>query len=251
MSAIPLVLLNAFPADKEQWEPLLALLEDSGAALGDIITFDPPGIGDMPATDEMPSLDLIADAAVVAMREVTGSKAALWVGCSMGGYIAMAVLERHADAVAGLGLLGTRATVDAPEGVQRRLEAATAAREHDGLADPSATAKALLGVSSHQDAALLAAITANLARQHGNGIAWGQEAMASRPGRLDVLEGSDIPAFVARGVEDTITSVQDAEAMARALGVQALEVEAAGHLLATEKPEVVAALIFDLARSLD
>ena len=250
MSAIPLVLLNAFPADKEQWEPLLALLEDSGTALGDIITFDPPGISDMPATDEMSSLDLIADAAVLAMREVTGSKAALWVGCSMGGYIAMAVLERHADAVAGLGLLGTRATADTPETVQRRMEAAQAAREHDGLADPAATAKGLLGVSSHEDPALVEAITANLARQGGAGIAWGQEAMVARPGRLAVLEGCEVPAFVARGVEDTITSAQDAQAMAQALGVEALEVEAAGHLLATEKPEVVAALILDLARAL-
>ena len=250
MSAIPLVLLNAFPADKEQWEPLLAVLENSGTALGDIITFDPPGIGDMPATDEMPSLELIADAAVLAMREVTGSKAALWVGCSMGGYVAMAVLERHADAVAGLGLLGTRATADTPEAAQRRLEAAQAAREHDGLAESLAAAKGLLGVSSHQDAALLAAITENLARQGGAGIAWGQEAMAARPGRLDVLEGCEVPAFVARGTEDTITSAQDAETMAQALGVEAIEVPAAGHLLATEKPQVVAGLVLDLARAI-
>ncbi|HZL80840.1 MAG TPA: alpha/beta fold hydrolase, partial [Demequina sp.] len=116
----PLVLLNAFPLDREQWEPLLAALD---ASVGDIITFDSPGIGDMPASPSDPSIDLIADAAVAALREATGSQDAIWVGCSMGGYVAMAVLERHPDAVAGLGLIGTRAGADTAQAHARRLEA--------------------------------------------------------------------------------------------------------------------------------
>ena len=125
--AVPLVLINAFPLDKEQWEPTLEALAAIKAPVGDIITFDPPGIGDMPATEEDPSLDLIADAAVAAMREVTGRRDALWVGCSMGGYVAMAVLHRHPDAVAGLGLIGTRASEDTEQARQRRESAAAEA----------------------------------------------------------------------------------------------------------------------------
>lgn len=241
---VPLVFLNAFPLDSEQWEPLLAVLD---APVGDIITFDPPGIGEMPATQEDASLDLIADAAVAAMREVTGLDSALWVGCSMGGYVAMAVLERHPDAVAGIGLLGTRASADTEAAKARRLEAATAAIAHDGLADPSETARSLLGAFSREREALLASTAVNIARQRGEGVAWCQLAMARRPERLEVLRGTDVPAFVARGDQDELTTDAEAEAMADALGVELTRVGAAGHLIALEAPEAVARLIAALA----
>lgn len=244
-TGVPLVLLNAFPLDAEQWERLLAVLD---APVGDIITFDPPGIGVMPATDEDPSLDLIADAAVAAMREVTGSTAALWVGCSMGGYVAMSVLERHPDAVAGIGLLATRAAADTPAARERRLEAATAAVAHDGLADPTHIALSLLGAKSHRDAGLMDEVTANVARQRGTGVAWCQLAMAARPSRVEVLRGADVPAFVARGELDEVTTADEADEMAHALGTHVVAIPAAGHLLAAEAPREVAALISALAK---
>jgi len=241
---VPLVFLNAFPLDSEQWEPLLAVLD---APVGDIMTFDPPGIGEMPATREDPSLELIADAAVAAMREVTGSADALWVGCSMGGYVAMAVLERHPDAVAGIGLLATRAVADTESGKARRLEAATAAMAHDGLVDPADTAHGLLGAFSGERESLVLSTAANVARQRGEGVAWCQLAMAGRPSRLEVLRASDVPAFVARGDQDGLTTDDEAAEMADALGVELTRIGAAGHLLAVEAPEAVARLITVLA----
>ncbi len=246
---VPLILVNAFPVDKEQWEPLLAALDEASVPVGDIITFDPPGIGDMPATEEPPSLDLIADAAVAAMREATGAIAALWVGCSMGGYVALAVLDRHPDAVAGIGLLGTRATADTPAALESRHKAAEAAEKHGGLADPAATAAGLLGATSASDAVLLSTITANAARQKGQGIAWGQLAMAARPSRLDVLKSARVPGFVARGDEDGLTTADDARAMADALGVEPVVLKRVGHLVATEAPAEVAALIAQLVKA--
>lgn len=244
MTDVPLVLLNAFPLDKEQWEPLLAALD---APVGDIITFDPPGIGDMPATEEPPSLELIADAAVAAMREVTGTRAALWVGCSMGGYVAMTILERHADAVAGVGLIGTKASADTPEAAARRELVAREALTAGGAAQPDAMAHGMLGSLGRGEEALVAAVRANIARQGGVGIAWGQRAMAARPGRLDVLRTLDGPSFVVRGSDDGIASAEDAEAMAEALGVEAVQIAGAGHLAAMEAPARVAALVAGLA----
>ena len=242
----PLVLLNAFPLDREQWEPVLAALD---TPVGDIITFDPPGIGDMPASDSEPSLSLIADAAVAAMREVTGSRDAIWVGSSMGGYVAMAVLQRHADAVAGLGLIGTRASADVEQVHARRLAAAEEAAELGRVADPQQTAEGLLGAAARADARLLASVTANVARQPGEAIAWNQRAMAARPDRLAALASCNAPSFVVRGGDDGLTTAQEADAMAQALGVDVTVVEGAGHLVHVERPEVIAALIDGIVRA--
>lgn len=246
---VPLVLLNAFPLDKEQWEPLLAALDDADVPVGDIITFDPPGIGNMPATEEPPSLELVADAAVMAMREVTGWSSALWVGCSMGGYIAMAVLDRHPDAVAGIGLLGTRAGADAAEAIARREQSAQDAEAKDGVADPDSHARGLISAASASKPDLLAAVSANVARQKGVGIAWGQRAMAARPSRLAILENASAPSFVMRGADDEVTSAADAEAMAQALDVDVVTLPSIGHLVGLEAPSEVASQIASLARA--
>src|SRR5690554_7546517 len=136
--ATPVVLLNAFPMDRQQWEPLISVLGDR--VRGDLITFDMPGIGDMPLTEEEPGLDLIADAAVLAMREATGAQAAVWIGCSMGGYVALAVAQRWPDAVAGLGLICTKATADDDGARTRRLEIAADVEDAEGHPDPAGAA---------------------------------------------------------------------------------------------------------------
>ena len=118
---------------------------------------------------------------------------------------------------------------------------------HDGLVDPAETARALLGAFSGERESLVETTTANVARQRGEGVAWCQLAMAARPSRLEVLRGSDVPAFVARGDQDGLTSDDEAAAMADALGVELTRIGAAGHLLAMEAPEAVARLIGELA----
>lgn len=242
-TAAPLVLLNAFPVDRAQWEPLIALWSDFD---GDIISFDMPGIGEMPLPDEEPSLDLIADAAVLAMREATGHDAAVWVGCSMGGYVAMAVAERHPDAVAGLALIDTRSTADDAAGVAKRLALADGLEGKDGAADPRAMAEPLVGTQGDGRAALVAAIAQNIARHSGDGIAWGQRAMAARPTRTEVLRLVDAPSVVIVGEHDGITSIADAQVMAAALGVEVTVIPGVGHLSAYEAPAAVAAAIAPL-----
>ncbi len=244
----PLVLLNAFPVDRAQWDPFIDALPD---APGDIITFDVPGIGDMPVPDEEPSLELIADAAVLAMREVTGHDSAVWVGCSMGGYIAMAVAERHPTAIAGIGLLGTKSTADADEARAKRLELADAVEHAAGHPDPHGAAEGLVGTQGPRRAGLVAAIEANVARHRGEGIAWGQRAMAARPDRTEVLRGLDVPAVVAVGERDGFTRLDDAALMADALGAEAVVLEGVGHLCAFEAPERVAAMVADLLERAD
>lgn len=247
----PLVLINAFPVDRHQWDPMLEQLAEFNAPIGDIITFDVPGIGEMPIPDEEPSLELVADAATLAMQEVTGYDAAIWVGCSMGGYIAMAVAERHPDAIAGLVLVGTKASADNQEGREKRLDLARKMEHLDQVPDPLAMAQPLVGTQGESRAELVEWVRANIAKHSGAGIAWGQRAMASRPDRLEVLRGLDVPAVVMRGANDGIATSQEADAMAEALGVEAQTVGGVGHLTALESPQAVAEAVAQVAHSVN
>ena len=236
--AIPVVFLNAFPADRQQWEPLIAVLGER--IRGDAITFDYPGIGDMPATAEQPSLELIADAAVLAMREATGAQAAVWIGCSMGGYVALAIAQRWPDAVAGLGLICTKATADGEEARSGREEMAQAAEAAGAHPDPLAAAESGIGTPGQDRESLVEWVQLNVSRQDGAGIAWGQRAMAARPDRTEVLRTIDAPITVIVGERDSTVPLEDSLSMATAAGVEPVILPGIGHLAALEAPAQVA-----------
>lgn len=242
--ATPVVFVNAFPLDRQQWEPLITVLGER--LRGDVITFDVPGIGDMPLTDEDPSLELIADAAVLAMREATGAQAAVWVGSSMGGYIALAIAERWPDAVAGLGLLGTKATADTDDARGAREDMAQAAERAGAHPDPHAAADGVVGLQGAARDELVEWVALNIGRHGGDGIAWGQRAMAARPDRTEVLRLVDVPVVVVAGDRDTIARVDDASEMAQAAGVSPVLLPGVGHLVAVEAPAQVAAALSPL-----
>ncbi|WP_062132188.1 alpha/beta fold hydrolase [Demequina aestuarii] len=245
--AAPVVLLNAFPLDRQQWEPLISVLGDR--VRGDLITFDMPGIGEMPLTDEEPGLDLIADAAVLAMREATGADAAVWIGCSMGGYVALAVAQRWPDAVAGIGLVCTKATADDDEARAKREQVAVAVENADGHPDPHGAAEGMVGTDGAGRDELVEWVADNIAKQRGDGIAWGQRAMAARPDRTEVLRAVDAPVVTVIGGADGIVDRADAEAMAAAAGVEPVVLDGVGHLAALEAPAATADALEPLLRA--
>lgn len=246
----PVVLLNAFPLDRAQWEPLLTAVaecrtpDDTGFA--PVIALDMPGIGEtpLPSADltTTPSLEFVADAAVAALAHFGASKAT-WIGCSMGGYVAMAIAERHPNAVAGLGLLNTRSIADTDEAKAKRLAIANDVETLPGARDPRAMAEALVGTQGPTREALLATVAENIARHSGAGIAWGQRAMAARPDRTPVLAELKVPTIVIAGELDGLMSVADAEHMSKALGVNPVVLSGIGHLSALEAPKEVAAAL--------
>lgn len=241
--AVPLVLLHAFPLDHRMWTQVADALTGSWTVLAP----DLPGAGG--ATDGLPEPALEASADEVARAlEAAGVHRAVVAGLSMGGYVGLALVERHPALVAALGLLDTKSIADTADARENRLRVAREVAEGDTLEPVRATVGTLVGETTRSaQPDVVAQVAAWLQEQTPAGVAWSQRAMAARPDRTDVLAAFDRPVVVVVGDEDTVTGVDAAEHMvAAAPDARLVVVPQAGHLSAVEQPAAVAAALSEL-----
>jgi len=257
---LPLVLLHGFPFDHRMWDDVVDLLPGSRAVLAP----DLPGVGASPAGPDVaaalgapaaPSLDTAADAVAAALR-AAGIPRAVVAGLSMGGYVALALVERHPELVAGLALLDTKSTADDDAARANRLRIAAAVLAEGDVDAVVGMGEVLLGATSRADRRdLVERLTAWIRDQGPAGVAWSQQAMAARGDRTAVLATFDRPALVLVGAQDEITPLAAAQHLAGALAAAALVelvvVPRAGHMSAVENPEPVAAALDALALRAD
>jgi pimeloyl-ACP methyl ester carboxylesterase len=230
---IPLVLLHAFPVDSRMWEGVRGSL--------DVITPDQrhPGEPDL------------ANAARDVLRQLDerGIERVFVGGCSMGGYVAMAVLRIAPERVTGLVLADTKADADTEEARANRLAMADrldAEGVGDWLAD--ATVPNLLSENAGPD--VVAFVRRLVLDQDPADLAWAQRAMAARPDSGKLLAAVDVPALVIVGEHDKLTPPAQAERLAGYLRRSTLvQMPAVGHLAPVEAPEAFAAAVRDWLES--
>ncbi|GAB2617920.1 alpha/beta fold hydrolase [Pseudactinotalea suaedae] len=243
VTAVPLVLLHAFPLDSRMWQPVAERLPDEVP----VVLVDAPGFGG--TTAGAPGLEELAVEVVSAVRAL-GVEQAVVAGLSMGGYVAMAIADAAPGLLAGIGLLSTKASADPEPARAARLEMVTAIERGErevalGMLDK------LLGETTRETrSAVVEELREQLREAPLAGLVWAQRSMAERPDRIAALAAlpDGLPALVLRGAEDVLMAPEDAEAMAEALGVEVVEVAGAGHLTAIEDPDAVATALTDLYR---
>jgi pimeloyl-ACP methyl ester carboxylesterase len=247
--ALPLVLLHAFPLDSRMWDACGALVAGPRAVYVVDLPGSPGHVAGLPA---LPSLHGSADLVAAALEDAGIGRAAV-AGLSMGGYTALALLERHPGVVAGLGLVDTKSVADTPEAAANRLARAGRLEASRSVDEVLPDADTLLGETTRAARPEVRRRVLDWIREQDPlGLAWSQRAMASRPDRTAVLHAFSGPVAVVVGDEDTVTPVAVAEQMAVAAGGAPLVVvRGAGHLSAVEDPAAVAAALADLAQRAD
>lgn len=254
---LPLVLLHGFPLDHRMWFDVTDLLAGDPT----VLALDLPGFGASPAGPDVaealgadrdvPSMEVMADGVAAALR-AEGVGRAVVAGLSMGGYAAMALVERHPDLVAGLGLVDTKSTADDDAARAKRIHVAETVVAEMRVDAVLGMRTALLGATNRVARPDLSDRLERWIRDQGpQAVAWAQRAMAARPDRTAVLAGYEGPAVVVVGDEDELAPVAAAEHMVQALpDADLVVVPRAGHMTSNESPEpVAAALAMLLARA--
>ena len=244
---VPLVLLHGFPLSMAMWDPIRTGLTETAR----VITPDLRGFGesDKPVGDY--SMASFADD-VLRLIDALGLEKIVLGGHSMGGYVALRFAAAHAERLAGLVLVDSRAEADPPEGRERR-DAAIARIERDGGAGflddfvPN-----LIAASTRERAPRFVAELRSVAAEVPDHVLIGcLRGMRDRPASTELLATIAVPALVIVGAEDAITPPASARAMAELLPQATLAViPGAGHTPPVERPLPTAeAMIGFLRRS--
>jgi pimeloyl-ACP methyl ester carboxylesterase len=240
----PVVLLHAFPLSSQMWDPLAAALPDLP-----ILEIDLPGAGFSPVVATA-TIRAGAIAVAATLREL-GVGRAVVCGISMGGYVAMSLVSDFPDLMAGLVLISTKATPDTPEQRAGRLATAREVLKSGSVDALRPLASRLVSAeSAAEQPGLVARVEKWIAEASPEGVAWAEEAMATRTDSTPMLRACGLPTVVLTGEDDQLSSVADAETIVDAIGAGAslTMVGGVGHLAPVEAAEAVAGAVREFYR---
>lgn len=234
------VLLHGFCGSSSYWTKLLPLLPDPYR----IIAPDLRGHGSSEAPAGEYSMDAFADDLAQLLQHLKAEKAIV-LGHSLGGYVTLALAERHPELLAAYGLIHSTAYPDSDAAKEGRLKGMQTIREQglpvfiDGLVPklfapehvksmPEAVREAIaIGVGTNTDGAIRTL-----------------EGMRTRPDRNHVLAAAKVPVLLVAGEHDQIVPLDRAFSVSGEQITQR-QIEAAGHMSMIEAPQKLAEAIME------
>lgn len=238
-SGRPIVLVHAYPMRSELYRGVVGPIADAAT----VVACDNRGFGESPLAGEPLEISDYADDFIAVLDDLDIHEPAVFVGVSMGGYIAMQVAARHVERVAGLLLCHTRAAADSTEDAAKRESLAQKILA-DGSRVVRGVPEKLLGVTTQtQRPELTEELREWILATDPNGIATALRAMATRPDSTELLKTLDRPVQFVAGSEDTFTPVDEMRSLAAATGRECRVIDAAGHLSPIEQPDSFVAML--------
>jgi 3-oxoadipate enol-lactonase len=226
---LPLVLLHAFPFSHTMWQPQF----DALARVTRFIAPDLPGFG--AATRTVPTIDAMADVVAEFLLARCGQTPVVLGGCSMGGYVALALARKYPERLHGLILIDTRAEADPPATKETRTKNA------DALGAGTLTVTEL--VEQMLPKLLHRPEPRSFVQELGSSqpVAGVQAALLAMRDRADVrglLGNIRVPTWIMVGEHDTITPVAAAEVLRDGIPQARMNViPGVGHLPNLEAPD--------------
>jgi 3-oxoadipate enol-lactonase len=233
-TALPIVLIHAFPLNHEMWEPQIKRLQSQFR----VITYDVRGHGKSAIGDGQYMLEFFVDDLIGLLDFLRMNKVIL-CGLSMGGYIALRTVERDPERVSALVLADTQSRQDSNESRLKRA-AAINSLKMKGLKpyadDFVKGAFAPENFNGKPDAVekVRQIIQSNMTL----GIAGALLALATRTDTTESLSKIKIPTLIFVGDNDTITPISLSKEMHDRITSSEMHIiEHAGHMSNLENPD--------------
>ena len=231
------VLLHGYLESMLVWDEFIPLIYKSLR----VVTIDIPGHGISQVKGEIHTMDYLSDVVADALKVLAIDKAYI-VGHSMGGYVALALSERHPEAVAGVVLLHSTPNADSEEKRKNRQREITliksgkkeliarTAPQYGFAADNRARFKDWI-----EDLAEIALLAED------EGIIALLSGMMERKDQNEMLRKLSIPQLFILGRKDEYITAPVAEAMGAAHPqAKVVWMENSGHMSFIEEPKACA-----------
>lgn len=239
-SGIPIIFLHAFPLNLRMWEPQIGFLNDHHIKY---LALNYPGFDQSPLPKNPKvrvDINFYAEKVNELLQELRFSKA-IFVGLSMGGYVAFALYRRWPELFAGLVLANTRASADDEAGRLRRIRMIEDLKKTE---DPHPIfeqhlLKFFTATTQSENQQLVDFTRDIMAESTIPGIILALQAMATRPAAFDLLACMTFPVLLLAGASDELTTIADARMMLNTIPQAKLEIiPYAAHLSNLERPEI-------------
>ncbi|EMR02281.1 alpha/beta fold hydrolase [Cesiribacter andamanensis] len=231
---IPLVLLHGFCETHQVWAHYLSPLGKKYR----VLCPDLPGFGKSSSLPAGFSLSDVADRLAGWLEQLGIGKAVL-VGHSLGGYVALAMLERHPSLVAGIGLFNSTAYADSAEKKRSRTHVIDFVEKHGVETFATSFVPQLFHPTNRPYLqGRIQQVVADAATTPEYTLIGYTRAMQQRPNRLRVLEAFSGPILYVIGEHDSAVPLEDSKQQLLQLAdYQAYILEETGHMGMFEQEE--------------
>lgn len=249
-----IVFLHPTPLDGDYWRPLIERIERLRGVRA--IVPDLRGHGASQFGKDLPvgAFERVPDAAVLSMAQYARDVLALmdacavekavFVGCSVGGYVMLELWRQAPQRMRSLAFISSKPQPDAESNLVKRAETIAQARagKIDALFD--AMTQSLIGETARTNTpGIVKELRARMTLSSETLVAV-QAGLATRPDSLPTVSTIDVPVLAIAGGEDKAVSGVEMDAFRKAPGGCAYYLLAdAGHFAAYEQPDKVASLL--------
>ncbi|OGR93779.1 MAG: hypothetical protein A2V88_05135 [Elusimicrobia bacterium RBG_16_66_12] len=229
----PVVFLHAFPLASGMWEPQREAMKSFR-----VLAPDMRGFGKTPLVAPFLIEHMVDD--VLETLDGLGVPQAVFVGNSMGGYVALRLAEKAPQRVRALVLCDSRAEADGNEARLKRAAAIESVRAGGMAAFAEPFLKGALAPQTWTRSPMAADFLRQLiVKASPEAVMNALAALAARTETLPALSDFRFPALILVGSDDRLTPLACSETMrGRIAGSELRVVPDAGHFPSVENPAV-------------
>ena len=229
-----LLLVHGFPMNHAQWENQFLHF----SATCRVIAPDLRGLGESRVLDDnsVVTMEQHADDLNELLDQLHIAEPVVFIGLSMGGYIAWQMVRKYPERLLGLALCHTRVIADTPEQAAGRHQlAAQTLQDQSSLKIEEAMLPRLLPADA--DTTIVEAIRQMARSSSPAGLAATLRGLAQRPDMTHMLPSIQVPTLAISGEHDAIAPPAEMAAWSAQIpNVRFVSLSAVGHVSPMENP---------------